>query len=274
MKFNEYFAEKEKNELIAFLKEHNIEFTNEEIQVLLEAGWWDSTKKALRTGALVGASVAAMAPNWKDTSAKPYDFTASKMYVNQQKDMDQDADKKYIAAGGYEFKQTLEDAEYFVHKYKKSSQHKIALQKAGLPSNYMPTVLRSFIHGDIISTAEESRQEEVTIIENEVKKKFGRDSFVQLVSSEDSVTGGKTVLVRISGIVVAQDKQDAIRRASVIIKEIAKEKGFDVAGFRSLDTDEQDIDVRLAPRSTMDFAAESAGQPIRFNIMVKFLVRK
>lgn len=274
MKFNEYFAEKEKNELIAFLKEHNIEFTNEEIQVLLEAGWWDSTKKALRTGALVGASVAAMAPNWKDTTAKPYAFTGGKMYVNQQKDMDEDADKKYIDAGGHEFRQTLEDAEYFVHKYMKSPQHKMALQKAGLPSNYMPTVLRSFVYGDKIGAYDEFRQEEVTIIENEVKKSFGRDSSVHLVSSEDTVTGGKTILVNIKGVVVAQDKQDAIKRAATIIKEIAKAKGFDVTGFRSLNTDEQDIDVRPAPRSTMDFATEAVGQPIRFNIMVKFLVRK
>jgi hypothetical protein len=273
MKFNNYLAEKEKNELIAFLKEHDIEFTNEEIKVLLEAGWWDSTKKALRTGALVGASVAAMAPNWKDTTAKPYDFNASKMYVNQQKDMDDSADKKYIAAGGHEFKQTLEDAEYFV-KNRNSPQHKMALQKAGLPSNYIPTVLRSFVYGDEISAYDEFRQEEVTIIENEVKKKFGRDSSVHLVSSEDAVTGGKTILVRISGVVVATDEQDAVRRASVVIQEIAKEKGYDVAGFRSLDTDEQDISVRQAPRSAMDFTAEAAGQPIRFNIMVKFLVRK
>lgn len=274
MKFNEYFTAKEKNELIAFLKEHNIEFTNEEIRVLLEAGWWDKTKKALRTGALVGASVAAMAPNWKDTTAKPYHFGGSRLYVNQQKDADEDADKRYIAAGGHEFKQTLEDAEYFVHEYMKSPQHKMALQKAGLPSNYMPSVLRSFIHGDKIGSYEEFRQEEVTIIENEVKKKFGRDSSVRLVSSEDTVTGGKTILVNIEGVVVAQDEQDAIRRASVIIQEIAKEKGFDVTGFRSLNTDQEDISVAQAPRSAMDFAAEAAGQPIRFNIMVRFLVRK
>lgn len=272
-KFNDYFAEKEKSELVAFLKEHNIEFTHEDIQVLLEAGWWDGAKKALRTGALVGASVAAMAPNWKDTSAKPYYFGGSRLYVNQQNDMDEDADKKYIAAGGHEFKQTLEDAEYFA-KNRNSPQHKMALQKAGLPSNYIPTVLRSFVYGNKIGAYDEFRQEEVTIIENEVKKSFGRDSSVHLVSSEDTVTGGKTILVNIEGVVVAQDKQDAIKRAATIIKEIAKAKGYDVTGFRSLNTDEQDIDVRPAPRSTMDFATEAVGHPIKFNIMVKFLVRK
>lgn len=273
MKFKEYNRTRELQQLAIFLKEQNIEFTDKDLNVLLEAGWWDGTKKALRTGALVGASVAAMAPNWKDQTAKPYNFDASKMYVNQQYDQDQDADKRYIAAGGRQFEQTLEDAEYFVHKYMKSPEHKMALQKAGLPSNYMPTVLRSFIHGQKIGTTEELSKQHVQIIENEVKRVFGRDSFVSLISSEDVVTGGKQVLVQITGTVVALDEQDAVRRAENIIRQIAKDKGYDVTGFRDERPDNKDIEVKQAPRSTMDFATESAGAPIKFSVVVKILIK-
>lgn len=268
-KFIHYAREKEKNEIIVFLKEHQIQLSDDEIQFLLEAGWWDKTKKALRTGALLATLPATMSAAYKDTTPQPYHFQTSRLHANAQHDADLDADERYYAAGGHKFKQTLEDAEYFVDKFMHTPQHKIALQKAGLPSNYMPTPLRNFVHGQKISTASESHQESLRVIEGEVKKKFGRDSHVMLVGSEDVVTGGKTILVQIDGIVVATDKQDALRRAETIIQQIAEEKGFSLQGFKDND---KEIEVQNAPRSTIDLAAESTKVPIKFSVLVRFKI--
>jgi hypothetical protein len=272
MRFKDYNRAKELKELAAFLKEQNIEFNDNDLNILLEAGWWDGAKKAMRTGALLGASVAAMAPNWKDQSAKPYSFSGSKMYVNQQHDADRDADERYVAAGGRKFNQTLEDSQSFL-KYRNTPEHKMALQKAGLPRNYIPTVLRNFVYGEKISASSEVSEQHVRTIEGEVKRVFGKDSFVNIVSAEDTVTGGKQILVRITGTVIALDENDAVKRAENVIRQIAKDKGYDITGFRDERPDNKDIEVKQAPRGTMDYTAESAGRPTKFSVLVKFLIK-
>lgn len=272
--FKEYVAKQELKNLSKFLLENNVSFNDEDLNYLIESDWWNRTKKSIgrgaRTAALLSTLPATMSANWKDANPQPYAFTGERMYVNQQHDQDQESDKKYVAAGGQEFKQTLEDAQFFTNEYRHSPQHKMALQKAGLPSNYIPSVIRQFIFGEKIATNDELAQTSVTVMEQEVKRKFGRDSFVSLVSSEDVVTGGKQVLVRIEGTVVAMDQQDAERRVEVIIREIAKDKGFNVTGFRA---DSKETTIRSAPRSTMDFAAESTGIPVRFKVLVKFIAK-
>jgi hypothetical protein len=268
-KFVNYAREKQIEELVNFLKENQIEFSNEDIDILIEAAWLDRAKKALKTGALLATLPATMSAAYQDTTPKPYHFQTSGIHANQQHDADMDADERYNAAGGPKFKQTLEDAENFVQNFRHTPQHKMALQKAGLPSNYMPTALRSFVYGDKIGTADEFYQTGLTVVEGEVKKKFGKESSVHLIGSEDSVTGGKIILVQIDGIVVATDKQDAIRRAEIIIRQIAEDKGFSLEGFKSND---KEIEVQNAPRSTMDLAAESTKMPMKFSVVVKLKI--
>jgi hypothetical protein len=269
MKFTDYAREKDIEQLVRFLRENEIEFSDQDLQMLLETDWWNGLKKAARTGALLATLPATMSAAYKDTTPKPYHFQTSGIHANQQHDADMDADERYHAAGGPRFKQTLEDAERFVQDFMHTPQHKMALQKAGLPSNYMPTPLRSFVYGDKIGTADEFYQTGLTVIEGEVKKKFGKESHVHLIGSEDSVTGGKIILVQIDGIVVATDKQDAIRRAEIIIRQIAEDKGFSLEGFKSND---KEIDVQNAPRSTMDLAAESTKMPMKFSVVVKLKI--
>ena len=267
MKFTDYAREKDIEQLVSFLRENEIEFSDQDVQMLLETDWWNGLKKAAKTGALLATLPATMSASYKDTTPQPYHFQTSGIHTNAQHDSDMDADERYYAAGGHRFKQTLEDAKYFVHDFIHTPQHKMALQKAGLPSNYMPTPLRSFVYGDKIGTADEFHEQGLAVIEGEVKKRFGRDSSVHLIGSEDSVTGGKVILVQIDGIVVATDKQDALRRAETIIRQIAEDKGFSLDGFKSND---KEIEVQNAPRSTMDLAAESTKMPMKFSVVVKF----
>lgn len=268
MRFKDYAREKDIEQLTNFLKENEVEFSDEDIQILLETDWWNGIKKAARTGALLATLPATMSASYKDTTPQPYRFQTSGLYANQQHDADMDADERYYAAGGHKFKQTLEDAKYFVHDFMHTPQHKMALQKAGLPNDYMPTPIRSFVYGEKIGSVEELHKQGFKVVEGEVKKKFGKDSHVRLVGSEDTVTGGKVILVQIDGIVVATDKQDAVRRAEIIIQQIAKDKGFSLEGFKS----NEEIEVQHAPRSTIDLAAESTKMPIKFSVIVKLKI--
>lgn len=275
-KFSDYAKEKDKKELIAFLEKHEIAYTDKDIQVLLEAGWLNSVGRGLRTGALLAAMPAISGANWMPPkelpNPQPYHFSAEKLMDNQQKQQDQEADKAYIAAGGPEFRQTLEDAQEF-SKFRSTSQHQQILKKAGLPNNYIPSSVRHFAYGEKISTAEEFSEVAVTVMQNEITKHFGRDMSVRFVGSEDTVTGGKTILVDIVGVVMAFDENDAIKRVETVVREIAKNKGYDLTGFQSA-SDHHGIEVRPASRSTIDFVQkENAAQPIKVSVRIKLKVK-
>lgn len=273
MKFSEYALEKDKNELINFLLENNINIEDVNIENLIESGWWDKTKqgikRGLRTGALLAAMPAISGANWTPPTQlpnpQPYAFSADKLMINQQGKKDEEADKAYINAGGPEFKQTIEDAEQFA-KFRNTPQHKEILKKAGLPANYIPTTVRSFAYGQRIQTNEELSQEAASVVQNDIRKHFGRDSFVRLIGSEDTVTGGKLILLDVTGTVMAFDQNDAAKRVEMIVREIAKDRGYDLKGFEDLNSD---INVKPAKRSTIDYVQENTNQPIKFKIRIR-----
>jgi len=276
MKFNEYARSREKQELISFLEEHGVDMEGLDLDQLVEAGWLANAKKGLvgrtaRNLALAASIPAMMSANYKDQTPQPYQFQTDKLVANKQHDADEKADQAYIAAGGKKYEQTDTDAHEFVD-FSKTPQHAEILKRAGLPRDYMPTNISNFVYGSRISTVSEISEEAGTIIQGEVKKVFGRDSYLRIVSSENVKTGGTQMLVEITGTVVATDKQDALRRAETIITQIVKKNGYEVEGFRDLTGDS--TEVQPAPRSTMDYATEAAGQPIRFKLQVQILVRK
>lgn len=275
MRFSEYAFKKDELELVNFLTENGIELETVNIKFLIESGWWDKTKqglkRGLRTGALLAAMPAISGANWMPPqelpNPQPYRFSVDRLMDNEQSVKDQAADKAYVDAGGPEFKQTLKDAEEFA-KFQRTPQHKEILKRAGLPNNYIPSPVRSFAYGDKVSTAESYTKEAVEVIQNGVRKHFGRDSFVRFVKSEDSVTGGSVILLDVTGTVMAFDEADAVKRVEMIIGEIAKDNGYDLAGFQNM-SKHHGINVKPAPRSTIDYVQESAGRPIRFTVRIK-----
>lgn len=271
MKFSEYATEREKAEIVSLLAEHGISPTEEQVQTLLEAGWLSRAKSGLAKGALLASLPLAMSANWANHQPQPYHFQGDRLMANHQRFQDEAADKAYVDAGGPEYKQTAEDAEAFL-KFRSTPQHREALKRAGLPGNYIPSPVRSFVYGDKISAVDSMTEESVRSVENGIKKAFGRDSFVSISQSEDTVTGGKIILVSAKGVVMAMNEQDAVRRAEVIIREIAKNEGFDVQEFKDMHA--PDIDVRLAPRSTVDLSAEAAGRPFGFNVKFKMVAKR
>jgi hypothetical protein len=206
----------------------------------------------------------------KDVQPQPYNFQSQRLMVNQQSENDKEADKAYINAGGPEYQQTVRDAQEFA-KFQTTPQHKEILKRAGLPSNYIPTSVRSFAYGEKISTVERLDQESATVLQNKIQKSFGRDSFVRIVSSEDTVTGGKQILVDITGTVMALDQTDAIARAKTVIEQIAQSEGYSLDGFKDLSSSSDDTTVTRAPRSTIDYVQESNGRPIRFKVRVRLV---
>jgi hypothetical protein len=278
MKFSEYANKKEQKELLEFLVKNNVDLSEVNINILLESGWWDATKRGLRTGALLATMPAISGANWTPPkelpNPRPYHFSAEKFVNNQQGMKDEKADKAYINAGGPEFKQTLEDAEKYV-KFKKTPENQEILKRAGLPSNYIPSSIRSFVYGDIISTASEYSQETANVIQGEIKKHFGREMSARFVRSEDSVTGGTRILIDIVGTVMAFDENDAIKRVETVVREIAKDRGFSLDGFQDINK-HHGIEVRPASRSTIDFVQKenSGARPIKIAVRVTFLVRQ
>lgn len=187
------------------------------------------------------------------------------MMANRQRMDDEAADRAYRDAGGPEFKDT--DGDEFL-RFLKTPRHREALRRAGLPSNYIPSALRHFVYGTQLSVVDEFHEVSVEI-KGEIQKRFGKDSFVRVVQSKDAVTGGSILMVRADGVVMAMNEQDAARRAEIVMREIARSKGFEVEGFEDLHA--PDVEVKKAPRSTADFAAESAGAPHRFSVRFKLV---
>ena len=277
MKFHEYAYEKDKKELVSFLIENQIDINKVDIDFIIESGWWDRNKQGLKRGLQKGALLAAMpgmmgsmfAPQ-KDVQPQPYNFQSQKLMVNQQSEKDTEADKAYTNAGGPEYKQTVRDAQEFA-KFQKTPQHKEILKRAGLPSNYIPTPIRNFAYGVEISTFEKLDQKIATVLQNKIQKSFGRDSFVSIISSEDTQTGGKQILVEITGTVMALDQTDALARAKTVIEQIAQSEGYSLEGFKDFSSSSDDTTVARAPRSTIDYVQESNGRPIRFKVRVRLV---
>jgi hypothetical protein len=276
MKFSEYAREKEQKKLIEFLIENNVDLSEVDIVALIESGWWDSAKRGLRTGALLAAMPAISGANWSSEelpNPQPYSFSTIKLMDNEQSVKDQQADNSYIAAGGRAYKQTLEDAKEY-YEFQKTKENQEILKKAGLPSNYIPSNIRHFVYGQNISTFEELSETAVTVIQDEVRKHFGRDMFVRFVKSEDSVTGGAVILLDIEGTVMAFDENDAVKRVEVVVREIAKNKGYSLVGFQDL-SKHNDTAIKPAHRSTIDFVQqESAGKPIKVKVRMKMMVSR
>lgn len=267
MNFREYEGKRERIEIKELMEEHGIRLTEEQINVLLEAGWMSNAKKGLGKAAIMATLPFAMSANWANHQPKPYHFQGEKFSVNQQHLDDEAADKAYVDAGGPNFKDR--ESEEFA-RFQSTPQHAEILKRAGLPRDYIPTSVRQFAYGTRISTAEES-YEESAVIKDAIQRRFGRDSFVSIVRSQDAKTGGAVLLARVSGTVVAMNEQDAIQKAQTIISEIVKDKGFDIQGFKDLD---RDVEVKQASRSTIDYAAEAAGTPIRFKVEFKLVKRR
>lgn len=273
--FNEYAFEKDKKELVEFLIENQININQLDIKLIIESGWWDRNKQGLKRGMQKAALLAAMPGMMgsmfsqpKDMpQPKPYHFQSQRLMINQQSENDDQADKAYINAGGPEYKQTLEDAQEFA-KFQKTPEHKQILSKAGLPSNYIPGVVRKFAYGEKISTFEKLSQESATVLQNKIQKQFGRDSSVRIISAEDAVTGGTQILLEVDGIVMGLDESDALSRVKTIIEQIAKSEGYSLEGFKVLSNDTA---VAKAPRSTIDYVPENNGRPIRFKVRVKLI---
>jgi hypothetical protein len=272
MKFSEYVEKKDQKQLIEFLTKNNVDLSKVDIQILIESGWWDAAKKGLRTGALLAAMPAISGANWMPPNElpnpQPYKFSAEKLVDNKQSIEDREADKAYINAGGPKFQKTPEAAEQFL-KFRSTPQHKEILKRAGLPSNYMPSTIRHFAYGQKISTVEELSQEEVNIMQGEMRKHFGREMFVRLVGAEDTVTGGKTILIDITGTVMALNENDAIKRVEIVVREIAKDRGYNLKNFEDL-SKHHGIEVKQAPRSTIDFVQQenSGSQPIKVKVRI------
>jgi hypothetical protein len=266
--FKEYALNREREEIIALLGEHGIDLKPEQVEMILEAGWLSGAKSKLGKAALLASMPFAMSANWANNQPQPYHFSGERMMANQQRTTDDAADKAYTDAGGPEFRDA--DSEKFL-KFRKTPQHAEILKKAGLPSSFIPSSLRHFAYGTQVSTAEEFNKMRAEI-KGEIQKRFGRDSFVSIVQSKDTVTGGAVLLVRANGVVMAMNEQDAVHRAEIVMKEIARDKGFEVEGFK--DMHKPDVDVKLAPRSTVDFAAESAGTPHMFSVQFKLVPRR
>jgi hypothetical protein len=276
--FNEYAFEKDKKELLDFLIENKINIDQLDIKLIIESGWWDRNKQNLKKGMQKAALLAAMPGMMGNMfsqpkempQAQPYRFQSQRLMINQQAENDDQADKAYVNAGGPEYKQTLEDAQEFA-KFQTTPQHKQILSKAGLPSNYIPGTVRKFAYGEKISTISKLNQESATVIQNKIQKQFGRDSFVEIVSVEDTVTGGKQILLEINGIVMGLDESDAISRAKTIIEQIAKSEGYSLEGFKDMSKSSNDTTVSRAQRSTIDYVPENNGKPIRFKVRVKLI---
>lgn len=265
MKFNDYYLQRDKKEIETILGEYGITLSKEQIEILVESNWLSRTRKGLGKAALLASLPFAMSANWADHQPKPYHFHGDRLMANQQQFNDEASDKAYIEAGGPRF--TDRDAEKFL-KFRSTPEHNKVLKRAGLPADYIPSPVRQFVYGVEISSAEEMSETKATI-EGEVKKHFGRDSFVSIVQSRDAVTGGSVLWVRIQGVVVAMNEQDAVKRAEVIITEIARNKGFEVQDFK--DMHKPDIEVKQASRSTIDYAAESTAVPYRFIVGFKMV---
>ena len=281
MKFQDYLKSREKQELISFLEEHGVDMEGLDLDQLVEEGWLDNAKKGLvgrakkigTAAALAAAVPGMMSANYggQQQQPQPYHFQSQKMMVNKQQDDDERADRSYVSAGGKDYSQTNADVKDFVDQ-SKTPRHAEVLKKAGLPKNYMPTPVSNFTYGSKVSSVEEISNEAGTVIQGEVKKRFGRDAQVRIISLQNAKTGGAQMLVEIDGTVVATDKQDAIKRVGAIVAQIVKDRGYEMNGFR--DMEGNSTEVRPAPRSTIDYAAEAAGQPIRFKVQVQIIVRK
>lgn len=276
MRFSEYAFQKDKKELIEFLIENNVNQKNINLEYLIESGWWDRTKQGIKKGLAKGALLAAMPGMMGNMytqpqelpNPKPFNFLSQKLMDNEQNQKDQMDDKAYINAGGPEFEQTLKDTERFL-KFKSTPQHQEILRKAGFSNDYIPSPLRHFAYGQKVSTVTSSHKESMNIIQGEIKKRFGRDCFVEIVSTKDTVTGGQEILLDVSGIVMAFDQNDAIKRVEAIVREIAKDQGYNLAGFKEAGL--TSTDVSPAPRSTIDYVQENSGQPIRFSVRIRLL---
>lgn len=267
MKFKEYKRKRETEEIATLMAENGMELTPEQIEILLEAGWMSRARKGAGKAALLASMPLMMSANWADYQPKPYHFSGDRIMANQQQMQDEEADKAYINAGGPKFSDR--DSESFA-KFRSDPRHAEILKRAGLPDSYIPSSVRQFAYGTKITTKEEIRQEEA-VIKSEIQKRFGRDSFVEVIQSKDIKTGGAVLLVKAQGIVMAMDEHDAARRAEVIIREMARDKGFKVDEFKDLH--KADMKVKPAPRSTVDYTAENAGQPFRFSVQFRIVKR-
>jgi hypothetical protein len=268
MKFKEYVQNRERKRIISLLGEHGIRLGSEQVETLLEAGWLSGTAGRIGKAALLASLPLSMSANWADHQPKPYHFSGDRMMANQQHVEDEGADEAYRDAGGPEFKDA--DGEKFLN-FKKTPRHAEILRRAGLPGNYIPSALRQFVYGAEISTAEELYEVSAEI-KGEIQRRFGRDSSVEIIQSKDAVTGGAVLMIRANGVIMAMNEQDAARRAEIVMKEIARDKGFEVDGFKDLHR--PDTEVKPAPRSTVDFATESAGRPHGFSVQFKLIPRR
>lgn len=268
MRFGEYARNRERMEIVSLLEGNGIRLGMAQIEVLLEAGWLSGAAGKVGRAALLASLPLSMSANWADHQPKPYHFSGSRFMANQQHMDDEAADKAYVDAGGPDFEET--DGKDFL-AFKKTPKHARILKTAGLPSDYIPSKIRNFLYGMEISATSELGEESVDI-KGEIQRRFGRESFVEIIQSKDAVTGGAVLLVSANGVVMAMNAQDAARRAEVVMREMAREKGFEVRDFKDLN--DRNVVVNPAPRSTVDFATESAESPHRFSVQFKLIPRR
>lgn len=254
MKFTEYVRKQQLREVRMVMRSAGFDPSDYDLDSMTEA----DLKKILAAGALATAPFISGAKHAEEAPepAKPFTYQYKPMFHDAQKESDLRADKDYVKFGGKKYDAGVKEAQDFI-KFRKTKDHRDILRKAGLPDDYVPTPIRNFVHGTEISSATVRDSMDVNLLEKDIKKHFGRESFVQITRSVDAVTGGTTTIADIHGHTMARNEQEARLRARMQVEHILKRHGFSTDGMVELTgmlpTVSQDMS-----RSTIDMAREAS----------------
>ena len=254
MKFTEYVRKQQLREVRMVMRSAGFDPSDYDLDSMTEA----DLKKILAAGALAAAPFISGAKHSEKPPepAKPYTYHYSPIFHDAQKESDLRADKDYIKFGGKKYEGGVKEAQDFI-KFRKTKDHRDILRKAGLPDDYVPTPIRSFVYGADVSSKTVVDTVEAQLLDKDIKRHFGRDSFVQISRSVDVVTGGTTTIATIQGHTMARNEQEAKLRARMQVEHILKRHGFSTDGMVELSGMLPKVSQDVT-RSTIDMAREAS----------------